>query len=85
MDCSVRQVVFLPFTPLLTSPPHGVDTNADNIADMFTTTPVSNNYSAWQNVKTVTVSLLISGETVSQLDAKTYQYADMLRVHDLGN
>jgi hypothetical protein len=27
-------------------------------------------------VKTVTVSLLISGEAVSQPDAKTYQYAD---------
>jgi type IV pilus assembly protein PilW len=59
---------------------YGIDTNADNIADMFTTTPVRNDYSAWQNVKTVTVSLLISGEIVSQPDAKTYQYADKLDV-----
>ncbi len=55
---------------------YGIDTDADNIADTFTTTPLSNDYSGWQNVKTVTVSLLISGETVSQPDAKTYQYAD---------
>ena len=54
---------------------YGIDTDADNIADTFTTTPLSNDYSGWQNVKTVTVSLLISGETVSQPDAKTYQYA----------
>ena len=55
---------------------YGIDTDADNIADTFITTPVSNDYSGWQNVKTVTVSLLISGEAVSQPDAKTYQYAD---------
>ena len=55
---------------------YGIDTDADNIADTFTTTPLSNDYSGWQNVKTVTVSLLISGEAVSQPDAKTYQYAD---------
>ena len=59
---------------------YGIDTDADNIADTFTTTPLSNDYSGWQNVKTVTVSLLISGETVSQPDAKTYQYADKLNV-----
>jgi type IV pilus assembly protein PilW len=55
---------------------YGIDTDADNIADTFTTTPAHTNYSGWQNVKTVTVSLLISGEAVSQPDAKTYQYAD---------
>ena len=59
---------------------YGIDTDADNIADTFTTTPLSNDYSGWQNVKTVTVSLLISGETVSQPDAKTYQYADKSNV-----
>ena len=55
---------------------YGIDTDADNIADTFTTTPANTNYSDWQNVKTVTVSLLISGETVSQTDAKRYNYAD---------
>ena len=55
---------------------YGIDKNADNIADTFTTTPANTNYSDWQNVKTVTVSLLISGETVSQTDAKRYNYAD---------
>ena len=55
---------------------YGIDTDADNIADTFTTTPANTNYSDWQNVKTVTVSLLISGETVSQADAKRYNYAD---------
>tara|TARA_B100000809_G_scaffold11730_1_gene10929 strand:+ start:8514 stop:9392 length:879 start_codon:yes stop_codon:yes gene_type:complete len=59
---------------------YGIDTDADNIADTFTTTPANTNYSDWQNVKTVTVSLLISGETVSQPDAKKYQYADKLNV-----
>ena len=55
---------------------YGIDKNADNIADTFTGIPASDNYSDWQNVKTVTVSLLISGETVSQTDAKKYNYAD---------
>ena len=59
---------------------YGIDTDADNIADTFTVTPANTNYSDWQNVKTVTVSLLISGETVSQPDAKKYQYADKLNV-----
>ena len=59
---------------------YGIDTDADNIADTFTTTPLSDDYPGWQNVKTVTVSLLISGETVSQPDAKTYQYADKTNV-----
>ena len=54
---------------------YDIDTDADNIADTFAETPASNNYSHWQNVKAVSVSLLISGDTVSQPDTKTYNYA----------
>ncbi|XXK59509.1 PilW family protein [Porticoccaceae bacterium nBUS_09] len=54
---------------------YDIDTDADNIADTFSETPAFNNYSHWQNVKAVSVSLLISGEMVSQPDTKTYNYA----------
>ena len=54
---------------------YGIDTNDDNIPDTFNTTPISNDYSSWQNVKTVTVFLLISSEYSSLPDDKTYNYA----------
>jgi type IV pilus assembly protein PilW len=54
---------------------YGIDTNDDNIPDSFNTTPVFNDYSSWQNVKTVTVFLLISSEYSSLSDDKTYNYA----------
>jgi type IV pilus assembly protein PilW len=55
---------------------YGIDINGDNLADTFSTTPVYNDYFQWQNVKTVTIFLLVSGEESSQEDTKTYNYSD---------
>jgi hypothetical protein len=49
------------------------DTDNDNIADSFGGVPTTTEN--WRNTKTVTVSLLISGQGVSQNNTIDYAYA----------
>lgn len=58
---------------------YGRDTNSDHIVDTFESITNDDDWYSWQNVKTVEVSLLISGGSVSQPETRKYQYADRAR------
>tara|TARA_B110000967_G_C18848635_1_gene543380 strand:+ start:223 stop:1125 length:903 start_codon:yes stop_codon:yes gene_type:complete len=59
---------------------YGIDTNDDNLADTFVAAPAHNDYAKWQNIKSVTVFLLVSGYDTTQVDTKIYTYSSKSNV-----
>ena len=53
---------------------YGIDTNDDNIADVFDTFPAT--WSDLENVKSVSVFLLVSSDGANSTDTKIYNYGD---------